>query len=46
VRTDMGGKGAPLAPETSVAGMRKVIAGLSSKRTGRFIGYDGSAVDW
>src|SRR5204863_337194 len=28
VRTDMGGAGAPLAPETSVAGLRQVIAGL------------------
>jgi len=46
VRTDMGGKGAPLAPETSVAGMRKVIAGLSPEKTGRFISYDGSVVDW
>jgi len=46
VRTDMGGKDATLAPETSVAGMRKVIAGLSLEKTGRFISYDGSAVAW
>ncbi|HEY6862578.1 MAG TPA: SDR family oxidoreductase [Burkholderiales bacterium] len=46
VRTDMGGAGAPLAPETSVAGMRKVIAGLSRRDSGRFINYDGSDIPW
>ena len=28
VRTDMGGEGAPLSPEASVRGLRKVIGGL------------------
>ena len=46
VRTDMGGAGAPLAPETSIAGMRKVIAGLSRRDSGRFINYDGSDIPW
>jgi NAD(P)-dependent dehydrogenase (short-subunit alcohol dehydrogenase family) len=46
VRTDMGGTDAPLAPETSIAGMRKVIAGLSRRDSGRFIGYDGSDIPW
>jgi NAD(P)-dependent dehydrogenase (short-subunit alcohol dehydrogenase family) len=46
VRTDMGGKGAPLAPETSIRGMRKVIAGLSPEKSGRFFSYDGSEVPW
>ncbi|HEY6239251.1 MAG TPA: SDR family oxidoreductase [Burkholderiales bacterium] len=46
VRTDMGGKGAPLAPETSIRGMRKVIAGLSPEKSGTFINYDGSEVPW
>jgi len=46
VRTDMGGAGAPLAPETSVAGMRKVIAGLSRQDSGRFLSYDGSEIPW
>jgi len=31
VRTDMGGAGAPLGPEDSVAGLRKIIAGLKIK---------------
>jgi NAD(P)-dependent dehydrogenase (short-subunit alcohol dehydrogenase family) len=46
VRTDMGGKGAPLAPETSIRGMRKVLAGLSPEKSGRFISHDGSEVPW
>jgi NAD(P)-dependent dehydrogenase (short-subunit alcohol dehydrogenase family) len=46
VRTDMGGAGAPLAPEASVAGLRKVLAGLKLEDSGRFISYDGSSIPW
>ncbi len=46
VRTDMGGQGAPLAPETSVAGLRKVIAGLAPRDSGRFFAYDGATIPW
>jgi NAD(P)-dependent dehydrogenase (short-subunit alcohol dehydrogenase family) len=46
VRTDMGGQSAPLAPETSVSGMRKVIEGLTPAQSGRFFSYDGSDVPW
>jgi len=46
VRTDMGGAGAPLASETSVAGLRKVIAGLAPADSGKFFSYDGSAIPW
>lgn len=46
VRTDMGGKDAPLEPETSIAGMRKVIDQLGPGKSGRFISYDGSEVAW
>ena len=46
VRTDMGGKSAPLVPETSIRGLRKVIAGLSLENSGGFFSYDGSAVPW
>jgi NAD(P)-dependent dehydrogenase (short-subunit alcohol dehydrogenase family) len=46
VRTDMGGKQAPLAPETSVRGLRKVIAGLKSADSGKFLSYDGSQIPW
>lgn len=46
VRTDMGGVSAPLAPEASIAGMRKLIAGLSREDSGRFLSYDGSGIPW
>ena len=46
VRTDMGGDDAPLAPQTSVEGVRKVIAGLSPEKAGKFVSYDGSAIAW
>lgn len=46
VKTDMGGAGAPLSPQTSVAGLRKVIAGLKGSDSGRFFSYDGSAIPW
>jgi len=46
VRTDMGGAGAPLAPEASVAGLRKVLAGLKAEDSGRFFSYDGSSIPW
>jgi NAD(P)-dependent dehydrogenase (short-subunit alcohol dehydrogenase family) len=46
VRTDMGGPGAPLGPEESVAGLRRVIAGLGQADSGGFIGYDGEAIPW
>ena len=46
VRTDMGGAGAPLSPQTSAAGLRKVIAGLKPSDSGRFLSYDGSSIPW
>jgi NAD(P)-dependent dehydrogenase (short-subunit alcohol dehydrogenase family) len=46
VRTDMGGAGAPLAPEASVAGLRKVLAGLKPEDSGRFFSHDGSSIPW
>ena len=46
VRTDMGGAGAPLAPETSVAGLRQVIAGLKPADSGKFLSYDGTPIPW
>ena len=46
VRTDMGGESAPLAPETSVAGLRKVLGGLKSADSGKFFSYDGSPIPW
>ena len=46
VRTDMGGSGADIDVETSVAGMRSVITGLSARDTGSFFNYDGKAIAW
>ena len=46
VRTDMGGAGAPLAPEDSVRGLRKVLAALQPQDSGRFFSHDGSAIPW
>jgi hypothetical protein len=46
VRTDMGGDGAPLSPQASVAGLRKVIAGLAPSDSGSFLAYDGKPIPW
>jgi NAD(P)-dependent dehydrogenase (short-subunit alcohol dehydrogenase family) len=46
VRTDMGGEQAPLSPEKSVQGLRKVIAGLKSSDSGKFLSHDGSQIPW
>lgn len=46
VRTDMGGKGAPLAPEESIGRLRRLIAGLTREHSGRFFSHDGSEIPW
>ena len=46
VKTDMGGPNAMLEVEQSVAGMRKVIDGLTLADTGKFIGNDGRGLPW
>jgi NAD(P)-dependent dehydrogenase (short-subunit alcohol dehydrogenase family) len=46
VRTDMGGEAAPLTPPESVAGMRRVIDGLTAQDSGRFFDYSGTPVPW
>jgi NAD(P)-dependent dehydrogenase (short-subunit alcohol dehydrogenase family) len=42
VRTDMGGAGAPLSVEESVAGMRRTVAALTRGDRGRFLNHDGT----
>jgi hypothetical protein len=42
----MGGAGAPLSPEDSVRGLRKVIAGLRPQDSGKFLSHDGTAIPW
>ena len=46
VKTRMGGAGAPLTPDKSVAGMRQVIEQLTPAQSGGFFNYDGSTVPW
>jgi NAD(P)-dependent dehydrogenase (short-subunit alcohol dehydrogenase family) len=45
VRTDMN-PDAPLSPETSVNGMRQVIARLTAADSGKFYRYDGTILPW
>jgi len=46
VQTDMGGTRAPVAPQDSVAGMRRIIAGFTPDRSGSFLNYDGRSLPW
>ncbi len=46
VQTEMGGAGATLTPERSVADMRGVLATLPPARNGSFLNHDGSAIPW
>lgn len=46
VRTDMGGDGAPLTVEESVAGLLRVIDGAGARETGRFFAFDGEELPW
>jgi len=46
VQTDMGGAGAAITPQESVAGIRRVIAGATRADNGGFRNYDGSVIEW
>lgn len=46
VRTDMGGAGAPTSVEDSVAGMRRVIDGLTPAEAGTFLNWKGGGYPW
>ncbi|CAJ0727446.1 MULTISPECIES: SDR family oxidoreductase [Ralstonia] len=46
VQTDMGGAGAAITPQQSVAGIRRVIAGATRADNGGFRNYDGSVIEW
>jgi NAD(P)-dependent dehydrogenase (short-subunit alcohol dehydrogenase family) len=46
VRTDMGGRSAPLSVEESVRGMRQVIARLTAAQHGRFWTWNGREHEW
>jgi NAD(P)-dependent dehydrogenase (short-subunit alcohol dehydrogenase family) len=46
VRTDMGGKNAPLSSEESVAGLRKRIAELNASNSGTYRDYANQEIAW
>ena len=46
VQTDMGGPNGLVNTQTSVIGLRKVIADLSLANSGKFIAYDGKEIAW
>jgi NAD(P)-dependent dehydrogenase (short-subunit alcohol dehydrogenase family) len=46
VRTDMGGPGADIDVHTSVAGMVRVIGGLTPADSGKFFNYAGEQLPW
>jgi NAD(P)-dependent dehydrogenase (short-subunit alcohol dehydrogenase family) len=46
VRTDMGGAGAPLKPEASIASMLRVIDHLKRSDSGRFLSQTGETIPW
>jgi NAD(P)-dependent dehydrogenase (short-subunit alcohol dehydrogenase family) len=46
VRTEMGGKGAPLSPAKSAEGVARVIDALTLAGAGSFKNYDGSPIAW
>lgn len=46
VQTRMGGTNAPVTPEESIGGMRRVIEGLSPKDSGEFFDHQGQRVPW
>ena len=45
-KTEMGGPQAPVDPVDAVAGVRRVIDGLTPERAGRFWQFDGTELPW
>ncbi|WP_020656000.1 SDR family oxidoreductase [Massilia niastensis] len=46
VQPDMGGSGATLTPEHSVASLRATLAGLDASSNGAFLNHDGTPIPW
>ncbi len=46
VQTDMGGRGAQLAPERAIRSMIGLIDNLKKKDTGRYLQWDGHDLPW
>lgn len=46
VQTDMGGANADITPQHSAAGILQIADSLDMSRTGIFLNWDGSEIDW
>lgn len=46
VKTDMGGKGAPLDVETSIKGIFETLGTFKEENSGNFYQYDGEKLNW
>jgi NAD(P)-dependent dehydrogenase (short-subunit alcohol dehydrogenase family) len=46
VQTRMGGSAAPVPPEQSVAGMLRIVDGLSAEQSGRTFDFQGRPIPW
>ncbi|MGD8571270.1 MAG: SDR family oxidoreductase [Gammaproteobacteria bacterium] len=46
VRTRMGGDSAPISPQQSVNGMRKLVTDFNMTQSGHFYRFDGSTMPW
>ena len=46
VKTDMGGPGAPVTPEESVTGIRKVLDSVTPSDSGKFFNFRGKGLPW
>jgi NAD(P)-dependent dehydrogenase (short-subunit alcohol dehydrogenase family) len=46
VKTDMGGAGAPLAVEESVARLRRILDAAGPAQNGRYLAHDGKELPW
>jgi len=46
VRTDMGGGSADIDVQTSVSGMRRILAAANDSSNGKFINYNGEQLSW
>lgn len=46
VKTDMGGKLAPMRPEDAVKGMLRVIDSITKEQSGQFLDFQGREVPW
>lgn len=46
VKTDMGGEGAEIEVDISVAGLRATLARVGAEANGTFLNYDGTPIPW